>query len=103
MAARKKAKRKVSSKRKIVRRKSAARRAPAKKITRKKTSAKKAKYECWHPVPLKNSFMAASILGFLISAYFVFPVSPSFAVAFMVVFAAMFIASIVSCSRAPIK
>ena len=51
--------------------------------------------------PLSGGFMLASMLGFAISAVWVYPVSISFGVAFMIVFAAMFIASMLSLTYAP--
>ncbi len=56
----------------------------------------------WHAVPLKSSFMVLAILGFLISAYLVYPQSASYGLIFMVIFGAMLIASIVSMTKAPI-
>ncbi len=56
----------------------------------------------WHAVPLKSSFMATAILGFLISAYWVFPQSTNFGITFMIIFAVMFVAAIISATKAPI-
>jgi hypothetical protein len=56
----------------------------------------------WHAVPLKSSFMALSIIGFLISAYMVYPVNTDYGLAFLIVFGLMFVASLVSMSKAPI-
>ncbi|MBI4151402.1 hypothetical protein HY496_00385 [Candidatus Woesearchaeota archaeon] len=56
----------------------------------------------WHATPLKGSFMAASILGILITLYLVYPANPSYGVAFLVVFGAMFVASLVSMTKAPV-
>lgn len=53
----------------------------------------------WHAAPLKGSFMVLSILGFLISAYMVSNIS--YKIAFMLIFAAMFVASIISMNKAP--
>jgi len=52
--------------------------------------------------PLHGSFMLASMLGFGISLIWVYPANKGFGFAFMVVFAAMFIASIISLRKAPI-
>ena len=60
------------------------------------------KPQCWHAVPLKGSFMVTALLGFLISAYYVYPQSKNFGLAFLLVFTAMFIASLVSMTRAPV-
>jgi len=51
--------------------------------------------------PLSGSFMLSSMLGFAISLVWVYPASVSFGIAFMIVFAAMFIASIISLTYAP--
>jgi len=51
--------------------------------------------------PLTGSFMLASMLGFGISLVWVYPQSQSFGIAFMIVFAAMFVASIISLTYAP--
>ena len=69
-------------------------------IAKKKKSVQKPTR--WHAVPLKSSFMASAILGFLISAYYVFPQSYNYGVSFMIVFAAMFVASLISMTKAPI-
>lgn len=53
--------------------------------------------------PLPGSFMLSSMLGFAISLVWVYPASQGFGVAFMIVFAAMFIASIISMTHAPIE
>jgi len=51
--------------------------------------------------PLPGSFMLASMLGFAISVVWVYPQGKGFGVAFMIIFAAMFIASIISMTYAP--
>ena len=56
----------------------------------------------WHPSPLKSSFMLASMLGFLISGYLLYDKFPNFALSFMLLFALMFIASVISMTKAPI-
>ncbi|MBS3116880.1 hypothetical protein J4421_04765 [Candidatus Woesearchaeota archaeon] len=56
----------------------------------------------WEVAPLKASFMIISILGFLITAYIVYPKSKNFGVAFLLVFAAMFVASLISTTKAPV-
>lgn len=56
----------------------------------------------WQAAPLKGSFMITAILGFLISAYYVYPQSTNFGLAFMIVFAVMFVASLVSMTKAPV-
>ncbi|MEK6969359.1 MAG: hypothetical protein AABW48_02935 [Nanoarchaeota archaeon] len=54
----------------------------------------------WHAAPLKGSFMVLSILGFLISAYLVEEIS--YKISFMLIFAGMFAASIISMTKAPV-
>jgi len=54
----------------------------------------------WHAVPLKGSFMVLSILGFLISSYLIS--NKDYRLTFMIVFGVMFIASLVSMTKAPI-
>ncbi|MBI4147535.1 hypothetical protein HY494_02695 [Candidatus Woesearchaeota archaeon] len=68
------------------------------KKARRKSSVNKAPQK-WHAVPLKGSFMVLSIIGFLITAYLV--PSSDYKIAFMIVFVAMFIASMVSMTKAP--
>ena len=68
----------------------------AKKKARR--SMKKAPQK-WHAVPLKGSFMVLSMIGFLITAYLIH--DPDYKFAFMIVFIAMFIASMVSMTKAP--
>ena len=68
------------------------------KKARRKSSVNKAPQK-WHAVPLKGSFMVLSIIGFLITAYLV--PSGDYKIAFMIVFVAMFIASMVSMTKAP--
>jgi len=53
----------------------------------------------WHAVPLKGSFMVMSIIGFLVTAYLVDDLN--YKITFMLVFVAMFIASLVSMTKAP--
>ena len=63
--------------------------------TRKKRPQK------WKAVPLKNSFMIFSMLGFLITGYMV--TNTNYKIAFLTVFTAMFIASLISMTKAPVK
>jgi len=69
----------------------------AKKV-RRKSSLKKALPK-WHAVPLKGSFMVLSIIGFLITAYLI--EDATYKTTFLIVFIAMFIASMVSMTKAP--
>lgn len=72
-------------------------------MARKKVKAKKTKAPLkWHATPLKGSFMAIAIVGFLISAYLIYASYPNLAIALMIVFAAMFIASLISMTKAPL-
>lgn len=57
----------------------------------------------WHAVPLKGSFMIAAILGFLISAYWVYPQSFNYGITFLLIFGLMFIASLISMTKAPVE
>jgi len=57
----------------------------------------------WRAVPLKGSFMVMSILGFLLSYYYVYSISVNFGIACMLVFVIMFVASLVSMTKAPIQ
>jgi len=70
----------------------------ARKKARRKSSTRKAPPK-WHAVPLKGSFMVLSIMGFLITAYLVPP--GDYKIAFMIVFIAMFVASMISMTKAP--
>jgi len=66
---------------------------------------KKIKYKKpsrWHAAPLKSTFMLSAMMGFLISAYWVYPQNVNYGVAFMFVFAAMFVASLISMGKAPV-
>ncbi len=56
----------------------------------------------WHAVPLKGSFMVLSMIGFLTTAYLIYPADKSYGFAFMAVFVAMFIASLISMTKAPV-
>lgn len=54
--------------------------------------------------PLSSGYMATSIIGFLVSLLYIYPVfSPAWGLAFGIVFALMFIASMVSMTNAPIE
>jgi len=68
----------------------------------KKKQVKSTPVSRWHAAPLKGSFMVTSILGFLISYYYVFSVSSGFGIACMLIFVLMFIASIVSMTKTPL-
>ena len=52
--------------------------------------------------PLKNSLMAASILGFIISAFYVNTLSRTWGFTFMLFFGLLFIASMISMTYAPV-
>jgi formate hydrogenlyase subunit 3/multisubunit Na+/H+ antiporter MnhD subunit len=51
--------------------------------------------------PLKGGFMITSIVGFLISAVYVYPNSKSWGFTFAVFFTLMFVASMISMTYAP--
>lgn len=74
--------------------------APRKKRPKKAMVKKKASYR-WQAAPLKASFMVLAVLGFLITAYLILPISFNFGIAFMVLFIIMFIAALVSMSKEP--
>ena len=51
--------------------------------------------------PLSSSFMLTAMLGFLISAFYVYPQSSSWGFTFMTVFFLMFVAAMISLTYAP--
>jgi F0F1-type ATP synthase assembly protein I len=75
-----------------------------KTVQKNKSNSKKASkgLSHWHAVPLKGSFMATAMLGFLISAFWVYPQSLNYGITFMIIFILMFIASFVSLTKAPV-
>lgn len=66
----------------------------------KKVSASNGRLS-WRPGPIKGSFMAISIIGFFITVYLVNDLN--WKTAFILVFIAMFIASMISMTVNPIK
>ncbi len=56
----------------------------------------------WHAAPLKGSFMVLAMLGFFISAYLIYPKSINYGFTFMIIFTLMFIASLISMTKAPV-
>ena len=76
----------------------------ARKRTRKNYSKRKKEkmFSRWHAVPLKGSFMATAMLGFFISAYWVYPNNFNYGISFMIIFVLMFIAAVISMTKAPI-
>ena len=79
-------------------------------MAKKRLQSKKLHYKKpsrWHAAPLKSSFMLIAIMGFLISAYYVYTLpyeqSTSYGFSFMLVFAAMFVASLISMTKAPVS
>ena len=52
--------------------------------------------------PLKGSFMVFGIVGFLVSTYLVYPESQNFGTALMLIFTAMFVASLVAMHKGPV-
>lgn len=76
--------------------------AKAKKRSKTKQKTVKSVDKSWHPTPLKSSFMAISMIGTLASYYLVLPHSLNFGASFMLIFITMFIASLISMTKAPI-
>ncbi len=74
----------------------------AKKKSQRSLRSQRKRVSSWHAGPLKGSFMITAILGLLISVYWVYPQSVNYGIAFMVIFIAMFIASLISMTKAPI-
>ena len=64
-----------------------------------KKAAKPKKYPV---VPLKSSFMVTSIVGFLISVYYVMSISKTWGFTFALFFAMMLVASLISMTLAPV-
>ncbi|HLC81032.1 MAG TPA: hypothetical protein VJH68_00060 [Candidatus Nanoarchaeia archaeon] len=60
----------------------------------------KPKIQEWKAVPLKGSFMVLALLGFFISAFLI--TDSAWRLAFLLVFTAMFVASIISMTKADI-
>ena len=71
-------------------------------VKKSKKSKKFNIFAGWKPSPLKGSFMVTAIVGFLISAYYVYPQSLSLGIACMLIFTLMFIAAMVSMTKAPV-
>ncbi|MBI2666852.1 hypothetical protein HYX13_04525 [Candidatus Woesearchaeota archaeon] len=67
-----------------------------------KKKIRRGKPSRWHAAPLKGTFMLSAMMGFLISAYWVYPQNVNYGFAFMAVFAMMFAASLVSMTKAPV-
>ena len=53
-------------------------------------------------VPLSGGFMLTSIVGFLISAIYVYPRSATWGFTFSLFFVLMFVASLISMTKAPV-
>jgi len=53
-------------------------------------------------VPLSGTFMITAIVGFFVSMLFVWQISQTWAIAFMIFFAVMIIAALISMTRAPV-
>ncbi len=53
--------------------------------------------------PLKGSFMIISIIGFVISAIWIYRASPSLGFSFALIFVLMFIASLISMTYGPVS
>ena len=70
-------------------------------MAKRRASKKKKLPRFWRPAPLKSSFVLTAILGFFISAYWVYPQNMRFGITFMLIFVLMFIASLLSMSHSP--
>lgn len=79
-----------------------ARRKSSRSRTQKKNEKKNWFLSGWKPAPLPSSFMLTAILGLVFTMYIILPISTDFAIAFMIIFSAMFIASLISMSKAPV-
>ena len=53
--------------------------------------------------PLSNIYMMTSMLGFIISAWFLIPISKSWGFTLSLIFLLMFIASVISMTHAPVE
>ncbi len=67
----------------------------------KKVLKKKVPFKSKPWAPLSGGFMIVAILGLIFSAYFI-KTSPSWGVAFVMVFAAMFVAALISMRHGPV-
>jgi hypothetical protein len=76
--------------------------AKARKASKKVSKQKSVKSFKFRYAPLKGSFMVLAIIGFFITAYLIYPISYNFGVALMLAFVAMFIASLISMTKAPV-
>ena len=56
----------------------------------------------WKPTPLKGTFMLAAMVGFFVSYYLIYPMSFNFGVTFMILCTIMFVASVISMTKAPV-
>jgi len=63
--------------------------------------AKRKKKLRYVPAPLKGSFMIISIIGFLISAMYLIPLSLTWGLMLTIFFTITFVASLVSMTHAP--
>lgn len=79
-----------------------ARRKSSRSRTQKKNEKKNWFLSGWRPAPLPSSFMLTAILGLVFTMYIILPISTDFAIAFMIIFSAMFIASLISMTKAPL-
>ncbi len=57
----------------------------------------------WKAKPISSTFFMTSIIGFLASLYAVYPMSVRYGFLLMLAFGLMFIASLVSMTKAPLK
>ncbi|MDP3990096.1 MAG: hypothetical protein Q8Q01_02730 [archaeon] len=79
-----------------------AKRKSSRSRTKKKVEKKTWFLSGWKPAPLPSSFMLTSILGLIFTMYIIIPLSADFAIAFLIIFSAMFVASLISMTKAPL-
>jgi hypothetical protein len=98
----KRVKAKPSSKRKVASKRPVRRIQNNRVVRTKKVSKAPVKNWGWKAQPANAGFLVMSIIGFLVSGYLIFPLYIQFGFAFMVVFALMFSASVISMVKASI-
>ena len=102
--AKKSSRRKSVSKKKTTKRKaSVKRKTVVKKAAPRQRKDTRKVFTGWQAVQLPASFMLTSILGLLITIYWVFPQSLKFGMAFLLAFLLMFFAALISMAKAPIQ
>jgi len=66
-----------------------------------KSKSRRHKIQKRYIAPLSGGFMIISILGFLLSAYWIFDLDKTWGFTFCLVFTLMFVASLISMTYAP--